>query len=83
MSLAGLGRMLANDEVVRTHLLENGNIFRWPSPKTCGVVSKASMELNEHVLTLVVDFWCSQWTRPKTIPVLEAKCQVRLLKSLY
>ena len=72
-SLKGLAKKLADDPVLRHHLLTTGTFFKWPAVKCTGIVNFQSIAVNSRLLEYVVDLWCPQHTVPKTLQVEQAR----------
>ena len=51
--------------VVREQVRATGKLLLWPSAKQTGVISKASLSTNRHVILAIVDVWSSTCKTPK------------------
>lgn len=84
MSLDGLSKVLAQDEVLRSKLLKDDTLIAWPSPQLVGVHSnRDAQRLNSHLLKVVADYWCPQWDTPAMIPVDDAKWEASIVFQNY
>ncbi len=75
-SLEGLVKAWADDEHIRSLVLHRKSLLTWPSPKTKGVISFETMNLNAHVLSKVLEIWCPQLAYPKTLCIDDVREQV-------
>lgn len=72
--MEGFSKILASDDFLRTKLLKTDSLVSWPDPKMVGVCKNAdSQRLNVHLLKVVADFWCPQWSGPIMIPIDDLK----------
>ena len=78
-NLDGLWKLWADDEVVRSQILQKGTLFSWPDPKCTGVINFETMEHNTRVLEYLAETWCPKTSAPKTIYIPHAREQAKLL----
>ena len=83
LSLDGLWKRWSNDDVVRERLCRDQTLFSWPSTKANGIVNFKSMALNVCVLRHLVEVWCPQMSKGKTIYIPHAIDEARFAKLEY
>lgn len=74
MSLDGLAKVLGQDADLRTRLLETGSLMAWPEPRLTGITKNVDcIRMNAHLLEVIANFWCPQWTGTRMIPIDDIK----------
>lgn len=68
-TLEGLAKAWESDADIRRAVLKGGNLLKWPSPKTVGVISFPAIRLNRKVLEYVLQHWCPQAADRKTASI--------------
>ena len=76
VSLDGFAMKVANDEVLRELMLQTGSLFSWSSKKVTGIVNLASIAQNSRLLTYLVELWCPQLPKAKTLFIPQARQEV-------
>ena len=60
-----LAKKWDENAVVRAQVRETNKLLLWPSPQQTGVISKASLRTNRHVILAVIDVWSSCCATPR------------------
>ena len=60
-----LAKKWDENAVVRSQVRETNKLLLWPSAQQTGVISKASLRTNRHVILAVIDVWSSACTTPR------------------
>ena len=84
MVLSGLAARVADDAVLRQHVLTHKTLFQWPSAKRVGIITLESAALNSRLLRMLVEIWVPKSPKkPKTIPCEAARFEAGWLKRMF
>ena len=75
-SLLGLAEDWEKDKSIRALVRANNGLLAWPSKKSTGVPSMASLGLNHRLITYAALLWLPQNPKPKTLSVDLVKAEV-------
>ena len=78
----GLALALANNQFCRELILQTGSLLRWPTPKSTGVISSASLRMNKAVMFTVASILGPQSDTAIGINVPPPKVQARATRAL-
>ena len=81
-ALSGLAELWNKSRYIREHLLQTGNLFRWPSPKQVGVISFETAACNYRVLARLLRHYLPTLDTLKTINIYAARKEARDLGVL-
>ena len=79
-TVKGLAKKIAGDDALRHHILSSGTLFVWPSTKRTGIVNLDSISLNVRLMDMVLEIWCPQNPKMKTLAVDDVRAEVVGLK---
>ena len=74
-TLHGLGTAWESTKSIRRYVLKEGQLLRWSTKETVGVVNFPTLKLNRQVLEHLLYFWCPQAQDRKTVPIKLVKPQ--------
>jgi len=72
-SLEGLSEKWDDTKRVRRKVTARKELLEWPSPKQVGVMSLEALVSNRDLLQCLIDHWCAQTSKPKTVNVNDLK----------
>ena len=78
-TLEGLMEKWNSCDACRTQLLTFKSLLKWPSDKHTGVITFETMGCNGQVLEKVLEVWCPQLDKEKTVPMESLRDEVGVL----
>ncbi|CAK9091752.1 unnamed protein product [Durusdinium trenchii] len=67
--LEGLADLWDRDETFRRAVVKRRTLCIWPDAKKTGLISYETLQLNVHLMKMMVDFWCPRQSVAKTLPM--------------
>ena len=77
--LEGLADLWDRDETFRRAVVKRRTLCIWPDAKKTGLISYETLQLNVHLMKMMVDFWCPRQSVAKTLPMDNLKWEAGVL----